>query len=994
MAKSTQPIVPSTPRKRVSLFRLLLWLVALLFLIAYYPPSFRFVLREVAEYSAAKSGLRLNIGKVSGSLFEPVIFLNTTLSTASFADSEIHLAIARSEVNFSFKNLFFHRAAGCVSQLSIDGMDGEIVLPGDTLETVASGKTRPIPKWLLPASIQAKRMNLALHEKNHLVFFQNMECNASDVHAGSISIEKIHIAEPWLTKTFSDVRGTMALQNSSISVADMVLQKGMRLENASADLGALTRRRLKMTFTLLAFNGKIQGDLDGFTREKHHLNFQTNGSFSQISIPDLARFLGSRETTGGIIEDGHFSFYGSPSDLKQSKSSIRLSARDFLWGQRQWNSLVLGATLVDRDLQILNLELQQAHNTLNLTGKIAIPDSRANWLKTDFNFNLDAKLDNVTELSQLFGPDLAHTAGKALIHGSIRGEALSFTGDLSVSGSNLAYKTVPVDTLNASVRLKGDELQIDSFEITHQHDFVRGKGGATLLHDKKYWGEINASIGELSWYSALLQPPILPRPYSGGIVLQWSGDGTAKTHSGAFNAHLKNVRPAEKSPASPLNADLEGSYSPENIYFKKCLLSNSTASLTAVLAANPNSLSVTALQFKHGNELCLEGSALLPFNLWRAWQQWDDSCWTAGECKLELTAKKLDLHETEGLTGLKLPMNGVVDGKLSTSGSLSDLNSSGRISYSKGNLNPAPGVTLSEVTASLNGKIVTLESATGQLNSTGFTGSGDLNFTEFHDPTLQLSIHSKAVALELPAPLKANLDLHIDGPLSAANVTGSLVILEAELPADIVLFSPLSSAPHEFNFNPQFNLTLTPYAHWKIDLHCTAASPLKIGVHPGSVTPNLQVRGSDSHFITTGSLRFEHLKVPSPLGPVQIDAATLLLRPDHPGNPLICGRFSTKIADSEVSGYALGSFLNPTITLFSYPPIPGIIQPFLPGGFVMSPPQTGGFSEELPVDLQSSWADNPSKTADISRVDLDQDFSFATDPETSAQESDTDQEPE
>jgi len=180
---------------------------------------------------------------------------------------------------------------------------------------------------------------------------------------------------------------------------------------------------------------------------------------------------------------------------------------------------VLGAMMVDRHLQIHNFELQQAHNTLNMSGDIAIPDSSGGWLQTDFNFDIDAKIDNVTELSLLFGSEFADTAGTAAINGSIRGQAKSFTGDLTVSGSNLTYRTVPLDTLQASVKFTGDEVQIPSFEIVRKKDFLRGKGGANFSSEKRYWGEVSASVRDLSLYSAILHPPIVPQSYGGGWFL-------------------------------------------------------------------------------------------------------------------------------------------------------------------------------------------------------------------------------------------------------------------------------------------------------------------------------------------------------------------------------------------------------------------------------------------------------------------------------------------
>jgi hypothetical protein len=983
----SQPTTADSPNRRgISFFRLLFWLLALLFFSVCYPPFFRFGVRQIAEYAAQRCGLRLEIAQVGGSLFEPVSIINTTLSTASFAGTEIHLRIARAEAAFSVENLLFHHGNGCLSKLSVDGMEGEIILSPEAPEDGESEPGRPIPRRLLPASIELRRVNLAVHEKDNLIFFQNIECDASDVNSGTVSVEKIHVAEPWLTKTFSDVRGTMALQNSRISVASVTLEKGIQIESASADLTELINRKLRMDFQISAFSGDIRGEIRGFTRENQNLNFEATGFFSNISIPQLADFLKSPEATGGTIQDGRFSFYGSLRDLKDARFSTRLSAGDFRWGQRQWNSLVLGAMMVDRHLQIPDLELRQAHNTLNLSGEIAIPDSLANWPQSDFNFNIDAKIDNVTELSLLFGPDFADTAGTAVLKGAISGHAMSYTGDLTVSGSNLSYKTVPVDTLHASVTLNGNELQVTSFELVHKNDFLRGKGGTNLFRDKKYWGELNASIVDLALYSALLRPPIVPQLYGGGLVIEWSGDGAANSHSGAFHAQLKNLRPLrETDPKSiPQNAELEGTYSPENIFFKKFSVSNALSSLTAVIAANTASLAIDSLQYKYDKEVRLAGSALLPFNLWRAWQHFDDACWNpAGECKLDLTATKLDLHEALMLTGREFPFQGELEGKLATSGSLADLNASGRIHFSKGQIAPAPGLSVFEADATLDGKNLTLEKSAGRFDSTDFAAGGEINFTDFHNPSLKLSVRSKAVPFELSRDLraKADLDLKLDGPVASTRVTGTATLLAATFETKVNLYPLLLPGKHSgFEFNPQLSITRSPFDHWQIDVDCTAGQPLKTGDLSGTVRPDLRLSGSGGTFTTTGSLCFENMTVPAPFGTATIDEATLFLRQDHPDAPLLSGRFSAKIADHEISGYAFGALDEPGFLLVSNPPLPEpLILQLLTRGFAAKSADTPipDFLAEMPLELQSPFLDDNTKSATLFLAAPDQGSGFA-----------------
>ncbi len=132
--------------------------------------------------------------------------------------------------------------------------------------------------------------------------------------------------------------------------------------------------------------------------------------------------------------------------------------------------------------------------------------------------------------------------------------------------------------------MKGNELQIEQLELASKNDFVRGKGVVNILgQEKRYWGELKASVADLSRYSAIMQKPFVPQPLAGGLTVDWSGDGMAKAHSGAFHAQLKKFRlvSVTEPKAHPLNADVEATYSPGNIFFSKLLVWDNNTNLSA-----------------------------------------------------------------------------------------------------------------------------------------------------------------------------------------------------------------------------------------------------------------------------------------------------------------------------------------------------------------------------------------------------------------------------
>ena len=191
---------------------------------------------------------------------------------------------------------------------------------------------------------------------------------------------------------------------------------------------------------------------------------------------------------------------------------------NFQWESRQWDSLILGMTLIDRRLQVHECSLIQGHNTLTLDGEIALPDAQTQWWRGDFNGNVAAKIENLTELSALLLPEFQFAAGRAKIEGSVRGHAEKFQGHLDVEGRALRWHDAPIEELNATLRINGNELQIAHFNIFNGDDSVRGNGVVNILGPTQYWGTLHASVADLGAYEAILQKPIVPEPLAGGAV--------------------------------------------------------------------------------------------------------------------------------------------------------------------------------------------------------------------------------------------------------------------------------------------------------------------------------------------------------------------------------------------------------------------------------------------------------------------------------------------
>ena len=297
----------------------------------------------------------------------------------------------------------------------------------------------------------------------------------SEREPGIIKARRLVVQQSWLRRTFPNVRGTTALQDSNLLIARLRLEPGVEVNLFSTDLAKLGRGELDQEIQVEAFGGVIRAEAE-MKPDAQPRRISVVGSFSQIDIGQLASFLSLSEAAGGTIKEGNFSFNGSPHDVQHSTTWLHVDASNFQWESRQWDSLVMGVTLIDRRLQVHECALHQGHNELTLDGELSLPEPEREWWQGDFKCNMAAKIENLTELSALLLPEFTYAAGRGTIEGSVRGHGEQFQGHLVIEGSRLRWRDAPIEELNAALRIYGNELQVAHVNIFNGNDYVRGNG--------------------------------------------------------------------------------------------------------------------------------------------------------------------------------------------------------------------------------------------------------------------------------------------------------------------------------------------------------------------------------------------------------------------------------------------------------------------------------------------------------------------------------------
>ena len=833
LANSQPAAAPTPAKRRLHPIRWFLLLLIVLVASLAVPQVFQTVFGWCIQFEAWRRGGSARIERIDGSLWEPIVLTHTYLDLSTASGASTRVEISRMEAIMAWKNLFQRGGESWVERVTLRGVTGKVQIPVDRTPGPAPANDTwsrwlPLPapsEPALPAAIEAQDIDFVFQSNGDYVRVEDASFAASATTSGELSIPRLTISQPWLRRGFRNVRGKAALQDNRLALADVQLESGVVLKSLTTAAVALARGDLDLEATFAAFDGELR--VEAATQPAGRgVVFEASGKFGQINIAKLASFLALSDAAGGIIKDGNFTFRGPPRDLTRAQASLRFDAVNFQWETRQWDSLTLGLTLMDRRLNVLQLDLRQGKNELHLSGELALPEAGKQWWQGEFNTTVDARIENLTDLSALLLPEFKYAAGQASIEGSIRGRAEEFNGQLLVSGSKITWRNAPIDTLHAAVKLNGKEVQVANVELVNGEDYLRGRGLVQFSNPPVYWGELRLVVEDLKTYAAFLQKPVLPEPLAGGAVIDWTGEGSREGNSGKFLARLRKVRTlgALATQLHPINADLEATYQSEAMQFSRFQLSDDDAVFTANIAIGGKAMNLKDLRFVYRGATQLEGDALLPLDVWQKWPDVSFSQTLANDVvsRVQLTARQLDLAAASRLTGWNFPLAGTVGGTFSADGPVTALKLGGALTLAQGRV-PLDwdGTVLEQASAqiSFHDDVMAIEKLTAQHRAGPVEIAGTMRLNNLLNPTLALTANSEKAVLPLSAAVGAatRFKLTINGPSTAALVAG-----EAEVVPSFraVTLAPPAFAliPTRFHLPPIFTLTGQPWSGWRYDL--------------------------------------------------------------------------------------------------------------------------------------------------------------------------------
>ncbi len=777
---------------------LFLWLV-LVVCIAIQAPVFPHIVRCIVKVEAWRRGVNVSIGAVEGSLFDPVVLRNSVWSYASPTGAQTRLEIRSARGWFAWSNVFPAPLAGwvrsgaeklgwepfggngaCWQRLELDGVSAKVELPlaGPAEKQLDSSDwlrlRLPVGEASGPLFIDLRNVDLVVQRGAEFVRLERMKFIASAIEPGHLTAAQFAVKTSWFEKTFRDVRGRTAIEGANVTIANIALAPELKVRTFTLSFAKLSKGQLSMKTILDAFGGKLEAEAESVPAGRD-LSLSANGRFSSLNFGTLCTFLEISEAAGGIIREGSFVFHGSPRDIARGDTRLRLEADRIQWESRQWDSLILGLTIMDQRLGVPECHLKQGANELSFSGTLAMPQAGAKWWELPFELKVNASIRNLTELSALLLPEFTYTAGELLLRGTVGGTgakpggSASYDGQIIVNGSGLKYRTAPLEQLTGALVFKGREIQIINAQFENDDDYLRASGTVSLDHGG-FDGRVRLSVADLKTYGALLGPPILPTPIAGGATIAWTGKWVGDQRKGDFTGKLRRFHLLGSSATHPLDAELAGTIEKEQIFFDRFKLNQNGTTLTAAIGVGPSLLNLSDLRLQKNGETWLEGDALLPLDVWQRWPQFDFATLlnedTVG--RIRLTAKNLRLADAALLTGYEWPISGVLNGTITADGSLKNTALGGSLTLSAAKLpldKKGTFITDSNAEFSLANKTISLTKAEGRHAGGIYSLTGKLHLENPRAPMVE--------ALGAGTDNQQPFTLKINGPAA-----GTEIILE------------------------------------------------------------------------------------------------------------------------------------------------------------------------------------------------------------------------
>jgi hypothetical protein len=449
-------------------------------------------------WRARQEGFMVSLDKVDAPFLRPVVIRHLRLRNAHDGALRVDLAVTEAMFDLNFKHILLHRRGRAIRNLSIRELRGELHRSNPNVRAMTRRGWATLHR-MLPENLTIANSEMRIENGPTLILLRKGFLSASQTEAGRFSAAEVMIASPWFRQTFSQLRGATHWEADRLTLAGLTLTHGLDLQSATADLSRLGNQRVGLQFEVDAFGGKIRGNI---SHEWHsqHSNWKIAGGATDISLAQTSEAFGFADRVSGLLHAGNFTFRGNLSEPDRVTASLWSELTGLTWHNRTAEAIMLGAALYNRQIQLQQLYIKQQANQFTLSGEAAFPSSASGWRSPDFRGNISASINDLGDFAALFGASPEDFAGKITAEGAMDTRDRKFGGHLALEGASLTFFKIAVDSVSASLNLKGTELEIEQFEMKRKNDSLTGRGTIDLSHEHNYSGTLDARANNLLDY--------------------------------------------------------------------------------------------------------------------------------------------------------------------------------------------------------------------------------------------------------------------------------------------------------------------------------------------------------------------------------------------------------------------------------------------------------------------------------------------------------------
>jgi hypothetical protein len=666
-------------------------------------------IRLLAHWQASRQGLKITIDKINAPLFRPIELRGIRIVSQPACAFQVDLGIPRAEIDLDLGAVLKGSRARALRRVSLHDFTGSIRHP------TKSGSANCRFDWgtlhqLLPDEMEISNASLRLENGALQVDLRGVDLSASEIAAGRILVRDVKIAAPFFHQKFRNLRGAASWENDRLTLGAIEITRGIDLESITADFTRLDRRQVGMEMNLDAFGGKLRASIS-IENQNDVTTWNVAGTGSAISLAQMSDAAQLATPARGSVRASKFTFRGDPRDISHATASIWVEVTGLTWRDRTAETIMLGASLYSRHIQVEQLYVKQLRNEFTLTGEYLLPEKSSDWLSPEFQGDISASISDLGDFARLFGATGSDFAGVLSVRGTVNERDRKIGGKIAIDGESLRVFRAPVEMMSATLSLQGSELKVEKLEAVRGNDFFRAEGNLDLAREHKYSGKVSGSAEKISDYAAMFPPFWQQLQPDGSLTFIWSGHGNSAAHTGDLHAQAQHLRVKTRFDLVPFTAVVDGTYSPQSFFFRQFQLSNEHAGLSAFVTVAGNYLQLQTLRFDLNGKPALQGDAFLPLQFTNLMHTGDffGSLDTNENFDVDLSLAAMDLAEfSTALTGRE-DSSGTIGGKLEIYGAPGSRQVSSDVLVQNFALAKDPARVLGELRARTDGNTLELK---------------------------------------------------------------------------------------------------------------------------------------------------------------------------------------------------------------------------------------------------------------------------------------------